>query len=47
MVAIIVALFSAIASFVIIALVAVYYIVERTPASPAVPGSGADDEPVV
>ena len=34
-VAIIVALFSAIASFVIIALVAVYYIVERTPASPA------------
>ncbi len=46
-VAIIVALFSAIASFVIIALVAVYYIVERTPASPAVPGSGADDEPVV
>ena len=37
-VAIIVALFSAIASFVIIALVAVYYIVERTPAS-AAPGT--------
>jgi uncharacterized membrane protein len=46
-VAIIVALFSAIASFVIIALVAVYYIVERTPASPATSDSGADDEPVV
>ena len=40
-VAIIVALFSAIASFVIIALVAVYYIVERTPASPASPGTPA------
>jgi uncharacterized membrane protein len=37
-VAILVALFSAIASFVLIALVAVYYIVERTPAYP-----GADD----
>ena len=46
-VAIIVALFSAIASFVIIALVAVYYIVERTPASPATWDPGADDEPVV
>ena len=46
-VAIIVALINAIASFVIIALVAVYYIVERTPASPATSDSGADDEPVV
>jgi uncharacterized membrane protein len=43
-VAIIVALFSAIASFVIIALVAVYYIFERTPAAP---DSGGEDEPVV
>jgi uncharacterized membrane protein len=34
-VAIVVALFSAVASFVIIALVAVYYIFERTPAPPA------------
>ena len=33
-VAILVALFNAIASFVLIALVAVYYIVERTPAYP-------------
>ena len=32
--AIVVALFSAVAAFVLIALVAVYYIVERTPASP-------------
>jgi len=45
-VAIIVAWFSAIASFVIIALVAVYYIVERTPAAPVGPDSGGD-EPVV
>jgi TMEM175 potassium channel family protein len=45
-VAIIVALFSAIASFVLIALTAVYYIVERTPAAPADPGSGGD-EPAV
>jgi len=34
-VAIVVALFNAIAAFVLIALVAVYYIVERTPSSPA------------
>ena len=46
-VAIVVALFNAIASFVLIALVAVYYIFERTPASPAAPDSGGDDEPVV
>jgi uncharacterized membrane protein len=44
-VAIVVAFFSAIASFVIIGLVAVYYIFERTPAS-ATPGSG-DEQPVV
>jgi uncharacterized membrane protein len=43
-VAIVVAFFSAIASFVIIGLVAVYYIFERTPAS-ASPDSG-DEEPV-
>ncbi len=42
-IAIIVALFSAVASFVLIALVAVYYIVERTPASPAGPDSGGGD----
>jgi uncharacterized membrane protein len=46
-VAIVVALFSAIASFVLIALVAVYYIVERTPASAAAPDSGGGDEPVL
>ena len=46
-VAILVALFSAIASFVIIALVAVYYIFERTPASAAAPDSGGDDQPVI
>jgi uncharacterized membrane protein len=38
-VAIVVALFNSIAAFVIIALVAVYYIVERTPASPGGPDS--------
>jgi uncharacterized membrane protein len=43
-VAILVALFSAIASFVLIALVAVYYIVERTPAYPG-PDAG-NDQPV-
>jgi uncharacterized membrane protein len=43
--AIVVALFSAVASFVIIALVAVYYIVERTPGAPAGPGSpGAPED---
>jgi uncharacterized membrane protein len=45
-VAIVVALFSAVAAFVLIALVAVYYIVERTPASPGAPDSGGDDESV-
>ncbi len=43
-VAIIVAQFNALAAFLLIALVAVYYIFERTPAAP---GSGADDKPVV
>jgi len=43
-VAIIVALFSAVASFVIMGLVAVYYVFERTPAAP---DSGGGDEPVV
>ena len=42
-IAILVALFNAIAAFVLIALVAVYYIVERTPASPAGPDSGDGD----
>jgi uncharacterized membrane protein len=45
-VAIVVAFFNAIASFVIIGLVAVYYIFERTPSSSADADSG-DDEPVV
>jgi uncharacterized membrane protein len=40
-VAIVVALFNAIAAFVLIAVVAVYYIVERTPASP---GAAPQDE---
>jgi uncharacterized membrane protein len=43
-VAIVVALFNDVASFVIIALVAVYYIFERTPAAA---DSGGEDEPVV
>ena len=46
-VAIVVALFNAVAAFVLIALVAVYYIFERTPATPAAPDSGGGDEPVV
>ncbi len=46
-VAIVVAFFSAIASFVIIALTAVYYIFERTPGSPAPPDAGGDEQPVV
>jgi uncharacterized membrane protein len=46
-VAIVVAQINALAAFVLIALVAVYYIVERTPASPTAPDSGGDDEPVV
>ena len=41
--AILIALFNDVASFVLIAAVAVYYIVERTPAS-AAPDSPADDE---
>jgi hypothetical protein len=45
-VAILVALFSAIASFVLIALVAVYYIVERTPAYPG-PDDAGNDQPVL
>jgi uncharacterized membrane protein len=45
-VAIVVALFSAIASFLLIAAVAVYYIFERTPTSPATPDFG-DDSPLV
>ena len=44
LVAIVVALFNAVAAFVLIALVAVYYIVERTPASAAPPGSADDEE---
>jgi uncharacterized membrane protein len=44
-IAIIVATFNAVASFVLVALVAVYYIVENTPASP-VPDRSADDQPV-
>jgi uncharacterized membrane protein len=46
LVAIIIAFVSAVAAFVLIALVAVYYIVERTPAAPGDPDSGGD-EPVV
>jgi hypothetical protein len=45
-VAIIVATFSAVAAFVLIALVAVYYIVENTPSSPE-PQSPGDDTPVL
>jgi hypothetical protein len=37
-IAIAVAAFSAVASFVLIALIAVYYILENTPASPGPPG---------
>jgi uncharacterized membrane protein len=44
-IAVIVATFSAVAAFVLIALVAVYYIVENTPASPG-PDRSADDQPV-
>jgi uncharacterized membrane protein len=47
-VAILVAVFNAMAAFVLIGLVAVYYIFERTPASPAASDSPGDDqEPVV
>ena len=44
-IAIVVALFNAIASFVIIALVAVYYIVERTPGSRGSADAGPSEEP--
>jgi uncharacterized membrane protein len=47
LVAVVVALFSAIASFVLIAATAVYYIVQRTPDSPVGADSGDDEEPVV
>ena len=46
-VAVLVAQFNALAAFVLIALTAVYYIFERTPATPSAPDSGGDDEPVV
>jgi uncharacterized membrane protein len=42
-VAVVVALFNAVASFVLIALVAVYYILENTPASAGPDGSGDDE----
>ena len=45
-VAIVVALFNAVASFVLIALVAVYYILERTPASAAPDDPAGDEQPV-
>jgi uncharacterized membrane protein len=46
-VALVVSLFNAIAAFILIAVVAVYYIVERTPTSPvAPPGSPGDPEAV-
>ena len=45
-VAIVVAVFNALAAFVLIGLVAVYYIFERTPTSPGSP-EGDDEEPVV
>ena len=43
-VAFVVALFNAIAAFILIAVTAVYYIVERTPTSPAAPDSPGDTE---
>ena len=46
-VAILVAVFNAMAAFVLIGLVAVYYIFERTPASPAGQDFPDDEEPVV
>jgi hypothetical protein len=46
-VAFVVALFNAIAAFILIAVTAVYYIVERTPTSAAAPpGSPGDPEAV-
>ncbi len=44
-VSLVVALFNAIAAFVIIALIGVYYIFERTPAAPAGPGEPAAPAP--
>jgi uncharacterized membrane protein len=44
-VAIVVSLFNAIVAFTLIALVAVYYILERTPSSPAIPDSPGDGAP--
>jgi uncharacterized membrane protein len=44
--AIVVAVFNALAAFVLIGLTAVYYILERTPPSPG-PPDGSDEEPVV
>ena len=45
--AIVVAVFNALAAFVLISLIAVYYIFERTPNSSAPPDSGDEEEPVV
>ena len=44
-VAIVISLFNATIAFILIALVAVYYIVERTPSAPAAPDSSADGAP--
>jgi uncharacterized membrane protein len=44
-IAIAVAYFSAVAAFVLIALIALYYILENTPASAGPPGDGGDEEP--
>jgi uncharacterized membrane protein len=46
-VAILIAVFNALAALILVGLTAVYYIFERTPASPAAPYSGNDEEPVV
>jgi len=45
--AFLVALFIAVAAFVLIALVAVYYVFERTPATPGSSDDGNEEEPVV
>jgi uncharacterized membrane protein len=45
-IAIAVAAFSAVASFVLIALIALYYILENTPAAADPPGRGGDEQPV-
>jgi uncharacterized membrane protein len=44
-IAVVVALFNAYAAFILMGLVAVYYIFERTPASPVPPGSSDDSPP--